>query len=206
MLIKLLSILLLTSISLGLRAAPVFNAGNGHYYELHTFTDNWRLNWSEAKEFAENSTFNGAQGYLATVTDQSEDDFLWNILGAEGSYLGAFDESKLINGQWQHQAWHWVTNEPFNYTNWLPGEPNNWQDESTDTPDNEDYLMYWWSATSLGGRWNDTNLVSAYLINNHIESVTRGFVVEYPPVPLPQTAWLFASGLMLIMGRRKFKA
>ncbi len=207
MLIKIFTLFLLSSVSLGVQAAPIFNAGNGHYYELHTFTDDWRLNWSEAKEFAENLTFKGAQGYLATVTDQSEDDFLWNVLGAEGSFLGAYDESQEVNGQLQHNAvWKWVTNEPFSYTNWLPGEPNNWQDDSPDTPAKEDYLMYWWSATSNGGRWNDTNLISAYLINGNIEYVNQGFVVEYAPVPLPQAVWLFSSGLILMLGRSRLRA
>lgn len=209
MLIKLLTALLFASASVSSFASPVFNASNGHYYELHTFTDNWRLNWSEAEAFAENLTYQGGRGYLATITSQEEDNFLWNVLGAQGSYLGAFDVSSFDSnlGQWQHQAWQWVTGETFSYTNWLPGEPNNWHDSSPLTADNEDYLMYWWQADANGGTWNDTNLDSSYLSDTGITYTTRGFVVEYTPafaspVPLPHSIWLFASGLMLLVQRR----
>lgn len=207
MLMKFLAVLLCASASLTASAAPVFNAATGHYYELHTFTDNWRLDWSEAKLFAENLTYAGGNGYLATVTSQEEDDFLWNVLGAQGSFLGGFDTSSYDGnlGQWQHQNWQWVTGESFTYTNWIPGEPNHWQDGSALTPDNEDYLMYWWQAN---GSWNDTNLDSSYLSAQGITYTARGFVVEFEPaftstVPLPHSIWLFASGLILLVQRRR---
>lgn len=208
MLIKLLTALFFASASLPSFASPVFNASNGHYYELHTFTDDWRLDWSEAKAFAENLTYEGGSGYLATVTSQEEDDFLWNVLGAQGSFLGGFDVSGYDSNldQWQHQAWQWVTGEAFSYANWLPGEPNHWRDNSSLTPDNEDYLMYWWQADSNGGRWNDTNLNASELTDTGIRYITRGLVVEFTPavtshVPVPQSVWLFATGLILLMRR-----
>lgn len=211
MLMKILTALLFATASVTSFASPVFNASNGHYYELHTFTDNWRLDWSQAKTFAENLTFEGGSGYLATVTSQEEDNFLWNVLGAQGSFLGGFDSSKINSdtGLWQHKAWQWVSGETFSYSNWLPGEPNHWQDGSSLTPDNEDYLMYWWQADANGGSWNDTNLDSSEYTNSGIRYSTRGFVVEYNPIippvhaPLPQSVWLFASGLLLVLQRRR---
>lgn len=212
MFVKLLSVLLLSTVSLTSLGSPVLNTSNGHYYELHSFKDDWRLDWSEAKAFAESLTFQGNTGYLATVTSQEEDDFLWNVLGAQGSFLGGFDKSTLDSntGLFQHQNWQWVTGEPFNFSNWLPGEPNHWQDGSDLTPNEEDYLMYWWQTDANGGRWNDTNLDSSYLTNEGIKYVVSGFVVEFNPasgenpvVPLPPSAWMFISGMLLMFHRNK---
>ncbi|MCQ8102877.1 hypothetical protein NP590_02065 [Methylomonas sp. SURF-2] len=211
MLISRLTALLFVAASFPSFASPVFNPSNGHYYELHTFTDDWRLDWSEAKAFAGNLTFEGVNGHLATVTSQEEDDFLWHVLAAQGSFLGGFDVSSYNDetGLWQHQAWQWVTGESFSYGNWLPGEPNHWQDGSAETPDNEDYLMYWWPVASDNGRWNDTNLDSSEMTDSGIRYTARGFVVEYAPIltppvhaPLPASAWLFASGLLLAWRQR----
>ncbi|QPK61556.1 hypothetical protein IVG45_11660 [Methylomonas sp. LL1] len=213
MLLKVLSILSLASLSLPSLASPVYNASNGHYYELHTFTDDWRLDWSEAKNFAESLSHQGGSGYLATVTSQAEDDFLWSVLGAQGSFLGGFDTSSYnsTDGKWKHQAWQWVSGEAFSYTNFLQGEPNHWQDNSALTPDPEDYLMYWWQAGAGNERWNDTNLDSSHLTSEGIRYVVRGFVVEFnptltTPVPVPPSIWLFGSGLMLLLQRRKAAA
>ena len=211
---KLFSALILTAISLNLQA-NVISSGNDHYYELHTFTDNWRLDWNEAKAFAESLTRPGyGNGYLATITTQQEDDYLWNVIGAQGTFIGAFDNSTQDNaGNWVHQNWQWVSGEAFSYSNWHDGEPNHWQDGSNATPNPEDYLMYWWRASAVnGGRWNDTNVNNSELVGNDIRYTARGFVVEYnplqitTPVPLPQSAWLFASGFMLLLGRRKISA
>lgn len=211
---KLFSALILTAISLNLQA-DVITSGNDHYYELHTFTDDWRLDWNEAKAFAETLTRTGySNGYLATITTQQEDNYLWDVIGAQGAFLGAHDVSiQNSNGQWEHQNWQWVSGESFSYTNWHDGEPNHWQDGSDATPNPEDYLMYWWSASAVnGGRWNDTNVNNSEVYGNGIRNTARGFVVEYnplqitTPVPLPQSAWLFASGFMLLLGRRKINA
>ena len=67
---KLFSALILAATSLNLHA-DVITSGNDHYYELHTFTDDWRLDWNQAKTFAESLTREGySNGYLATITPQ----------------------------------------------------------------------------------------------------------------------------------------
>lgn len=209
---KPLALLLLSTVSTPLWASPILNTDNGHYYELYTFTSDWRLDWNQAKAFAESLQHLGGKGYLATVTNEQEDDFLWNTLHAQGAFLGGFDTSTQTNtGVWQHKEWQWVTGEAFSYTNWMFREPNHWQDGSDKTPNNEDYLMYW--AWSDGvGRWNDTNVDSSHLDGDLLKYTTRGFVVEFDPkpakvdskpVPLPASAWLFASGLLGLLTRKK---
>lgn len=182
--------------------AAVLNPDNGHYYELVGFDDNFRLDWNEAKAYAEDLTFKGANGYLATLTSVAEDDFVWN-LGAQDYFLGAYDvSSRNGSGQWVHNEWHWVTGESFSFANWLPGEPNHWQDGSDATPGNEDYLMYWGAVRG----WNDTNVDSSYIENGVLKYTTKGFVVEFAPpaspVPLPAAAWLFLSAAAFFFSGR----
>lgn len=47
--------------------------GNGHYYER---IDLPLVTWDEAKADAESRSFQGRDGYLVTITSQSESDFV----------------------------------------------------------------------------------------------------------------------------------
>ena len=113
------------------------NPANGHWYERFDTT----MTWHEAKAFCD-----AKGGYLATVTSQTENDFVYGNLAALGtpqwSWLGATDE--LAEGTWK-----WVTPEPFSYTNWAGGEPNNCNTEN--------HLMYFTLPDGRAGTWNDLN-------------------------------------------------
>lgn len=186
---------------------------DGHYYELLGFTDaaDGRLDWNQAKTYAETLSFNGKTGHLATLTSAAEDDFVWS-LGAEGYFLGAYDTSTQDSaGKWEHHSWQWVTGETVSYGNWMPGEPNHWQDGSDSTANNEDFLAYGWKDRGADlTRWNDTNVDSAWMDGAVRKYTTQGFVVEYTPVagsaltavPVPAAVWLFASGLLGVLGVR----
>lgn len=196
-----LTVLTVSALSFSTQAATL-NSSNGHYYELVEFADIGRLDWNQAKTYAQNSTFMGASGYLATLTSVAEDDFVWD-LGAQDYFLGAYDNSTNDGaGNWTHNAWQWVTGETFSYDNWLPGEPNHWQDGSDQTANNEDYLMYWGKTRG----WNDTNVDSSYL-DGVIQFTTRGFVIEYEPAPthapVPGAFWLFGSILAVVGWHKK---
>jgi len=110
----LLAIALVLVFSLPVIAAPAFNPSNGHYYEK---IDDNSVTWTEAKTDAEQMTFMGVSGHLATVTSQNENDWLVSTFALEnGDYLlGGYQEegaSELDEG------WHWITGEPWGYTNW----------------------------------------------------------------------------------------
>ena len=106
---------------------------NGHRYQRFDTA----MTWQEAKAFCE--TWGG---HLATITSQAEDEFVWSNLASAapgyGTWLGATDE--IIEGEWA-----WVTGEPWSYTNWDSGEPNNFDGI-------EHYLHYWFYPY-----WNDMN-------------------------------------------------
>ena len=105
----------------------------GHLYKL--FND--EMSWNAAKQYCSQ-----IGGHLATINSETEDKQLFkyvNIMGHTTVLLGASDSN-------QEGVWTWVTGEPFDYTNFNLGEPNN-------SGNNEDYLEYY---TTTGG-WNDTN-------------------------------------------------
>ena len=58
---------------------------NGHYYKVVMEPN---LLWEEAKAHAEQSTYNGVHGYLATITSAEEDQFIENLRrqAAPGGY------------------------------------------------------------------------------------------------------------------------
>lgn len=113
---------------------------NGHSYKIYDIG----MTWDEAKSYCEN-----LGGHLVTITTQDEQDFLSNLIinsSKKNLWLGA----ELINGEFK-----WITQEPFVYTNWNGGEPNNvFNSQNT-------IMMYTYSGTNNNGyrispgKWND---------------------------------------------------
>jgi hypothetical protein len=107
---------------------------DGHYYYLSNYT----ANWNDAKTISENSS-----GHLVTISTEEENMFVSNLENAV-LWIGLTDEVEENN-------WVWVTDEPFQYTNWKTNEPN-------DGSGNEDYVMTNYNFTIEGlGFWNDYN-------------------------------------------------
>lgn len=108
---------------------------NGHWYKI--IKDESITSWDAAKQYCNN--FNG---YLATITSQAENDFLYNYItacGYENAYFGLTDH--MSEGIWQ-----WDNGEEVMYTNWHQNEPNN-------ETSNEDYAMFYYKYPD--GTWND---------------------------------------------------
>jgi len=164
-------------------SAGNFVAGsNGHFYNyVSTLTA-----WSIAKLNAEAQIYLGLHGYLATITSQTENDFIKQKFGSD-AFIGASDAYDVINaasgsGIYATQAaatgkWYWVGgpvgekgvqfstgNTPpvafgGNYMNWTSGEPDN-------TGGSEHYCAM--SASGANpGRWFDvpnTNNLLGYIV------------------------------------------
>ena len=120
---------------------------NGHYYEYVAEL----VSWEEAMAYAEAQSYNGNQGYLVTLTTAAENDFVyWNVLGGDSPapwgdpWIGGYQNDSNSDPA---DNWHWVTEEPWDYTNWAPWEPNDW-----DELYGEMYLQF---TPSGGGWWND---------------------------------------------------
>jgi len=116
--------------------AEVF-AGNGHKYTVI----NTSKSWTNAKKDCEKRG-----GYLVTITSEDEQKFIEDLLKKNGNLPNYW-----LGGYYEKRNWQWVTGEPFDYTNYMPGEPN--------YSNGENKLML--SCISRGKgmpyQWNDMN-------------------------------------------------
>ncbi|MCB9233481.1 MAG: cadherin-like domain-containing protein [Bacteroidia bacterium] len=144
--------------------------GTGHFYE---FVSSPAITWTAANADANTRTYQGLQGYLATITSSQENAFAAAKLQGIG-WIGASDAA--VEGTWQ-----WVTGpeagttfwiggpggSAVTYANWNTGEPNN--------SGNEDYgHMILNPQIGIVGSWND--------LPNFVGSgayTPQGYVVEY---------------------------
>ena len=109
---------------------------NDHHYSV--FDES--MSWYKARDYCAN-----IGEYLATITSQEEQLYIENLLrlGSKEMYwLGGTDEEEEGN-------WKWITGEPWIYSNWGDGEPNNLIDPSGEA---ENYLHM---ISSGNGEWND---------------------------------------------------
>jgi|CZKV01.1.fsa_nt_gi YD repeat-containing protein len=142
---------------------PLSNPSNKHlYYLLSPST------WPEAEAAAVN-----LGGHLATVRNQSEQDWIWNSFGRYGVgephlWIGLYDPNPLSNATdpiARRLEFVWVSGEPLGYTHWLDTEPNNWLD-----------LGEFWvcmisqfTGEGISSYWNDVWDTSA----NFVSDITR---------------------------------
>ncbi|KAA3623922.1 MAG: HYR domain-containing protein, partial [Bacteroidetes bacterium] len=94
---------------------------------------------------------------------------------AENTYVSNFNSGRIWIGHTDRDSegnWEWVTGEPVIYTNWAPGEPNNYGG-------NEDWAVINWSGTNPD--WNDW-----------LPYATALFAIEFDGGTIPT---MLASGL-----------
>lgn len=182
-------------------AVPILNPSNNNYYEFiqvdNPFVGN-NNSWATASAAASASVFNGTNGYLATITSQAENDFIFGLIspgsfsGFNGAWLGGKSPEGWLVGPEAGQS--------FSYTNWGGSEPNN---------AGFAYMNIGWSFAGIDpGQWADDSGVQG--VPSGSDPVI-GYFVEYEettPVPEPATIVLFGIGLAgLACGavRRRFK-
>ncbi len=160
------------------------DGGNGHWYKVVHIPEG--ITWTQAYAMAPTIL---PGGYLATITSAAENSFVWSntaigtdidlwaLDGADnyqGPWLGVFKQYSYSNPA---MGWVWITGEPWQYTAWAQGEPNNYGG-------GEDRLQYFWQPDIQQDMvWND--------VPNHDGVVS--FVVE-SPIPEPATLILVSLG------------
>jgi hypothetical protein len=138
--------------------------GTMHYY--HAMSTPGGINWNAARDSAL-----GRGGYLATLTSQAENDFVFGLVDSAvywyhrpgsglwaGPWLGGFQPSGSPEPD---SGWLWIDNEPFAFLNWSPGEPDN--------QGNENALNFGESSSGRLPTWNDLSAA---------DDSIRGFVRE----------------------------
>ncbi|MBI3857107.1 MAG: Ig-like domain-containing protein [Planctomycetes bacterium] len=101
----------------------------GHYYK---FSNAWDY-WNNARPACA-----AAGGHLSTIDSAAEDAYVWGLGGKYNCWIGMSDV--VLPG-----GWRWENGAAVTYTNWAPGEPNNWLGMG------EHWGAYWY-----GLWWNDT--------------------------------------------------
>src|ERR1041385_6947529 len=107
------------------------SGGNGHFYRVVAKPS--LISWDAA-----NAEASLAGGYLATITSSSENAFIFSLIdnssfwtqsaNDHGPWIGGFQAAGAAEPS---GGWTWVTPtgagspEPFSYSNWEAGEPNN---------------------------------------------------------------------------------
>ena len=142
------------------------NPANQHYYQAISTP----ATWSQARALALNSSLFGLNGYLANISDSSEQAFINTQLAGKEGWIGASDQQ--IEGNWKWMDGPEAGTLFYQGTNGnvsgvtLSGQFANWDPASAE-PNNvgdEDYAYI-----RTNGKWND-----------YAGSVTLGsYVVEY---------------------------
>lgn len=128
---------------------------NGHRYQV--FDES--MSWTDAKVYCEN-----LGGHLVTINSEEEQKFIEDSLLTIGTKKTYFIGLSRATSK---ESWSWVTNEPFDYSNWDYGEPN-----ST----NENYV-HMYAGTGNYGTWNNTlNYVNG---NSNYSTANAGFICEW---------------------------
>jgi hypothetical protein len=198
----LLTVALLGSPAQAQSLAPLVNPGNGHFYEAVTVSGG--IDWFNARDAAELQSFMGVQGHLVTITSAQEYNFITTNFPeafaprpdpapecgsgpttdpsscGDPYWLGGFQPAGSLDEP--EGDWEWVTGEPFVYTNWADGNPN-------DSSGREEDCLN--PHPTLTPKWNDSQCD---------DRRTGGYVVEYdvatfPDVQSDHWAWQFVEAI-----------
>ncbi|MBK9962418.1 MAG: HYR domain-containing protein [Saprospiraceae bacterium] len=133
----------------------------GEYNGSRYFCSKGPENWETAKIICD---ING--GKLAVINDHDENQFVASKLAGQTAWIGGSDARS-------EGRFDWIDNSPFIYSNWLPGQPNNFGP-------NEDFI-----ELAPDGTWNDQN-----------GDESREFVLEMPCYELKQIKGPKRGGLV----------
>lgn len=165
--------LVLALVPLAANAAPTLGP-NGHYYE---FVAASQITWDAANSAANDLTFAGVDGHLATITSAAEDDFIETErqkTSLNEVWVGGFQDP--IETQGAKDNWTWVNGEgSFPGDNSPPGYAN-WNLDNNEPNDNYGVASEQHLTVGLGDsrKWNDEGITLA----TGLGSIT-GYVVEY---------------------------
>jgi hypothetical protein len=157
-----------------------------HWYE--------RVNFSWPGYAGSQALCQSRGGYLASISSAQENEWLWNQLAGGWCMLGATDAG-------HEGAWTWASGEPWQYTNWRSGEPN-------DCCLGQDYL----AMGDPGGQWDDAHFFAGPFICEYAQppTVAENYARIYYPdrfyfhdaeiIIVPEAAHLVGKDFVLPAG------
>lgn len=170
--------------------------GNGNGYEVVEAPGG--VDWTTA-----NATAVSMGGKLASITTQSENDFVFSLISGQsslwvldglgsgiGPWLGGFQGA----GAGEPNDFSWTDGEAFTFANWASGEPNN-------AGGIEDRIHFFGLGTLIADTWNDyPEVPSGNPVN---QKLPVSFIVEYA-VPEPnRSALIVLAGAAAFLRRRR---
>lgn len=116
---------------------------NGNCYKLTSVEQDWGA--AEAEAVSEG-------GHLVAIGDSSENQWLLDTFGddANSIWIGHYQDTEAPAYSEPAGGWVWSNGEPFVYTNWDSGEPNNNHTDGEDCGD-----MRGHQPAEPDGSWND---------------------------------------------------
>ncbi len=177
-----------TAMSVARAAEVIVWPVNGHAYQR---VDAAGITWTAARVAAEAAIHAGMRGHLVTVTSAEENRFLTEhaSLGAGGAdrlerhWMGGY---QVAGASEPAGGWVWITGEELAFTNWAPGEPNDWP-----PPPGEDRLLFYQPFNSDGKQWNDAP--------DNFAAPALGYVIEFEPGTAPdRLRWSFQTGGQIV--------
>lgn len=148
----------------GSATAQSFYAGTGHYYELVLTSP---VSWTRARNLAAARTFNGWPGHLATVSSSGEEAFLNGLGDLVFTWI---DGTQAAGAAEPGGGWGWANEQPFTYTDWSQGEPNN----NVTSHGTENRIAFCDASVAGSRQWMDLPEDGGF-------ATIRGYVVEYEP-------------------------
>jgi len=169
--------------------AFLLDAANGHYYGLTAVRSDWAT--AEATAVA-------MGGHLVAINDANEERFLIDnffqapVATASPFWIGLND----IGHKGIYNTW--TTGEAVTYTDFNPGEPNNFGV-------GEDYIAINWhfaqGTTSIRGTWNDNPLNGTRGLGGRSNGPYFG-IVEISAAQVPEPSSVILTGLGLLATAR----
>lgn len=162
---------------------------NQHYYQ---YIPDFGITWKSAKSLAENSTYYGLKGYLATITSADEAKLSGEQAAGAGWIGGSDEETEGI--------WKWMTGPEKGTVFWNGGingsTPNFafWNNSEPNNANDEDYAHVTAPGVGIAGSWND-------LSNTGDASGSyqpKGYIVEYGGTTDDPVLQISASSIITI--------
>ena len=141
--------------------------GNDHWYRPYRVGA--PISWLTASNLA------SARGsYLATITSEEENTFVFNLINKPMFWNGALGLGPVFGGFQPPDSpepaggWTWITGEPWNYTHWAGGQPDN----AVGVDGVREDCVHFWQGPFWNDLRKDSDVFVAYVVERDTPPMT----------------------------------